>query len=447
MTGICGLIGSSIGLQRKMDLMLSQMQRRGSEFRSISQDPIDGREVVIGIRSSGPLPSFDKVSAPIALDGVFFENERENSGRTLSGPERLVRTPGAFSFLISFQAKLLAGRDIVGQKPLYFGGAKDGTIGFCSLRSPLVSIGIENPGPVPPGQLIHVSRDGKTETTDFALKLRGESSTNEQGAVQRLRELFSEAVGKTIPRHSGIAFSGGLDSGLVAQFAKEEGLEPELISVGLKGQAELEHAVRTAKSLGLRIHLWELSESEVLNALPDVVETIENYDPTIVGISVPIHFACLKAQQLGLKFITAGQLSDELFGGYGRFEEMALGKDAQSLSTAMFTSVVAASANDFDPGDKLAVAAGLELCCPFAFLPFVEYSLSLPSSLRVRIENGKAIRKYILRKLAARQGLPESVVDRPKKAVQYSSGVQRLLLKEAKRRGVSLGKMLESFTK
>jgi len=38
------------------------------------------------------------------------------------------------------------------------------------------------------------------------------------------------------------------------------------------------------------------------------------------------------------------------------------------------------------------------------------------------------------------------VVDRPKKAVQYSSGVQKVLLKEAKRRGVSLAKMLEYFT-
>jgi asparagine synthase (glutamine-hydrolysing) len=57
------------------------------------------------------------------------------------------------------------------------------------------------------------------------------------------------------------------------------------------------------------------------------------------------------------------------------------------------------------------------------------------------------IRKYVLRRLAAQLSLPESVVDRPKKAVQYSSGVQKVLLKEAKRRGLSLGKMLESFTR
>src|SRR5438309_5466628 len=43
-------------------------------------------------------------------------------------------------------------------------------------------------------------------------------------------------------------------------------------------------------------------------------------------------------------------------------------------------SVIGASGKDFDPGDKLAVAAGLELCSPFAYLPFVEYALKLPAS-------------------------------------------------------------------
>jgi asparagine synthase (glutamine-hydrolysing) len=148
---------------------------------------------------------------------------------------------------------------------------------------------------------------------------------------------------------------------------------------------------------------------------------------------------------MGLRYVAAGQLSDELFGGYGRFEDIALRDGTDDLGREMFHSVVAASAKDFDPGDKLAVAAGLELCCPFAYLPLVEYVLKLPSSLRVNLADGKVTRKYILRRLAAHLSLPQNVVDKPKKAVQYSSGVQKVLLKEAKRQGMSLGKMLESF--
>jgi asparagine synthase (glutamine-hydrolysing) len=215
----------------------------------------------------------------------------------------------------------------------------------------------------------------------------------------------------------------------------------------LKGQQELEHAEKTAKSFGLRITIREFSSSEILDSLPLVVEITETTDPVIVGISVPIYFACQKAREVGLNYLAVGQLSDELFGGYGKFEEMALRDGVTSLGREMFDSVVAASARDFDPGDKLAVAAGLELCSPFAYLPFVEYALKLPASLRIKISDRSVIRKYVLRKLAARLKLPDSVVDRPKKAVQYSSGVQKVLLKEAKRQGMSLGKMLESFTR
>ena len=447
MTGICGLIGSSNDLQQKADGILSQMQRRGSEVRTFSDDLADGGRVVIGVRSSGPFPSFDKASTPMVFDGVFFENENKPGEKITSGPERLIQTPGAFSFLIPLRDRLVAGRDIVGQKPLYFGMTKEGTVAFCSLRSPLTSVGIEEPRAVPPGQLIRVSKEGKSETEDFSLQQPKVISTGEHEATAKLDELFSDAVRKTVPRHSGIAFSGGLDSGLVAKTASDEGLDPQLISVGLKGQPELEHAARIAVGLKLSIDTWNLSEYEVLGALPDVVDIVETYDPTIVGISVPIYFACLKARELGLSYIAAGQMSDELFGGYGRFEEMALEKENENLGMSMFSSVVAASSNDFDPGDKLAVAAGLDLCCPFAHLPLVEYALSIPSSLKVKVENGKAIRKYVLRKLATSKGLPKDVADRPKKAVQYSSGVQRLLLKEAKRRRVSLSEMLKSFTR
>jgi asparagine synthase (glutamine-hydrolysing) len=108
-------------------------------------------------------------------------------------------------------------------------------------------------------------------------------------------------------------------------------------------------------------------------------------------------------------------------------------------------SVLAAATNDFEPGDKLAVSHGLELQSPFAYLPLVDYALSIPISLKLRLIGDGVVRKYILRRLAASWKLPESVVNRPKKAVQYSTGVQKILLKEAKTRKMKLSELLESL--
>jgi asparagine synthase (glutamine-hydrolysing) len=448
MTGICGLIGrEKDDLESKAQSILHLMRIRGSESRTFSQGVPSEEKIVIGLCDSSGAQSFAHQKAPLALDGVFFSDDARPDKAGPAGPSRLIQTPGAFAFLTLIRDQLIAGRDIVGQKPLYSGQTGTGAVAFASLKSPLVSIGIREPEPVPAGKLIRAAAGVVETMSDYSLKQPEEESIDESDATLTLDELFTNAVGKIVPRGAGIAFSGGLDSALVAFAAKSAGLEPELISVGLKGQRELAHAETIAKSFGLPIDIEELSSSEILNALPNVVNIIETTDPVIVGISVPIYFACQKAHEMGLSYIAAGQLSDELFGGYGKFEDTILRDGADKLGKEMFDSVVAASVKDFDPGDKLAVAAGLELCCPFAYLPLVERSLRLPSSLRVNLTKGKVIRKYILRRLAAHMSLPESVVDRPKKAVQYSSGVQKVLLKEAKRRGLSLGKMLESFTR
>jgi asparagine synthase (glutamine-hydrolysing) len=448
MTGICGLIGrEEDDLKTKAGTILAQMRNRGPKSRTFSQSLPDGEKVVIGICNATDIegPSLPRV--PLALDGVFFADDDGPNMKEPAGPSRLVRTPGAFAFLTLHQNQLIAGRDILGQKPLYHGQTENGTVAFATLQSPLISIGVRSSRPVPPGKVISATARKLETMGDYSIKQPREEPVDESHAIQDLDELFTEAVRRTVPRGSGIAFSGGLDSALVASVAKREGLAPELVSVGLKGQQELEHAKQTAKSFGLRVNIHELSSSEILDSLRHVIEIIETPDPVIVGISVPIYSACKQAHEMGLSFIAAGQLSDELFGGYGKFEDIALDDESDNLGKEMFDSVVAASVKDFDPGDKIAVAAGLELCSPFAYLPLVEYALKLPASLRVKLGNGKVTRKYILRRLAAHLKLPESVVDRPKKAVQYSSGVQKVLLKEAKRQGMSLGKMLESFTR
>src|SRR5207245_10898337 len=87
----------------------------------------------------------------------------------------------------------------------------------------------------------------------------------------------------------------------------------------------------------------------------------------------------------------------------------------------------------------------LELQCPFADLPLGDYAQSIPISLKLRLAGDGVVRKYVLRRLAASWKLPESVVNRPKKAVQYSSGVQKVLLKEAKKRKMQLSDMFESI--
>jgi asparagine synthase (glutamine-hydrolysing) len=356
-----------------------------------------------------------------------------------------IREHGGFSMLAISGGRLLAGRDILGLKPLYYGRDWSGAVAFASLKAGLSRIGIRDPRAVPPGHLVAVSNKQMTVLVKESLSSSKELEVSEDEATARVGHLLLESLAEDVAEGYVTAFSGGLDSTLVAYAAKENELGPELITVGLKGQAELEHARRVAKELGLDITVRELSQSEIMDRLGEVVETVESTDPTVIGHSVPLFFVCEVAEEMGMGHLLVGQLSDELFAGYGRFEELALKHDFLEARKEVLRSVLASATNDFEPGDKLAVSHRLELQSPFAYLPLVDYALSIPISLKLRLIGDGVVRKYVLRRLAASWKLPESVVNRPKKAVQYSTGVQKVLLKQAKNRKTKLSELLESL--
>jgi len=433
----------------KLDSVLKAMISRGSLAQSMA---VYGEHESIALGScSHQLEQSSKVDVErtsLAVDGTLpaaLELEEIGGEAVQEAFSESIREPGGFSMLAISGGKLLACRDILGLKPLYYGRDWQGAVAFASLKAGLSRIGIRDPKPLPPGHLVAVSNKQMMVLAKESLSSSKELEVSADDAAARVGQLLLESLAEDVPEGYVIAFSGGLDSTLVANAAKENELGPELITVGLKGQAELEHARHVAKELGFDITVRELSQSEIMDRLGEVVETVESTDSTVIGHSVPLFFVCEVAEEMGMGHLLVGQLSDELFAGYGRFEELALKRDFIEAGKEVLRSVLGAATKDFEPGDKLAVSHRLELESPFAYLPLVDYALSIPISLKLQLIGDGVVRKYVLRKLAASWKLPESVVNRPKKAVQYSTGVQKVLLKEAKKRRVRLSELLESL--
>ncbi len=442
MTGICGLAGPETGETSTMvERMLDSLAVRGTS-RRIVKVRCSNTIYVLGIRESTATSSAGLFSNGIittAIDGFFCDDAIE---RFLESPlpsskafHEFYNSPGGYAMLGVSNEGFLAGRDPVGQKPLYY-GSDNGIVMFASLKSALTNAGITDPKPMPAGQIVSITNLKSSADETYRLEDVAEDLTNEEEAVKKLGDLLVESATRTVPEGSAVAFSGGLDSTLVTKAAMLSDRKVELLTVGLEDQPELQHAQQVADQMRLPITVRELTKKEVIDLIPDVVQATESVDPTVVSVALPFYAACQVARAKGFTYVVAGQLSDELFGGYARFEELA-GNDA-TVKREVWDSVVSAPANDFEPGDKVAVTNHLDLRCPFAYLPLVQYALRIPARFKVSIQNGRPVRKYILRMLASSWGLPGSVVDRPKKAIQYSTGVMNVLEKEAKSRGLGL---------
>jgi asparagine synthase (glutamine-hydrolysing) len=342
---------------------------------------------------------------------------------------------GDYAFAFVDDEKLYLARDPAGVKPLYY--AKSAEFAFASEKKALYAIGMNEIHTLKSGYMLTFSA-GKITQKKVACFAAGEPIMDDNIASKALYEAIGRAVGKRRYKPSVLAFSGGLDSSLIAALCPDV----ELYSVGMAGSHDIMQTKRAAKLLGLsdKLHLHELTPDEVESSLPDIIRAVESGDPLKVSIAMPLFFASRDAHNDGIRVMLSGQGADELFAGYKRYESM---KPAE-LELALRKDLDNISENNLERDDAVTMANAVELRVPYLDREVVELALRIAPELK--IHNG--IRKYILR-LAAKKLLPDELVFKQKKAAQYSSGIYSALLKLARKNGFkgerALGRYLEEL--
>jgi asparagine synthase (glutamine-hydrolysing) len=258
-------------------------------------------------------------------------------------------------------------------------------------------------------------------------------------------ELLDEAMRRSVERRVRglsrvcLAFSGGLDSSILARFLDLSGVDVELLCVGLKGSRDFEAAEEAAEHIGLPLRLESYGVEELEKAVEAVLWSVEEADPLKISIALPLHWCAKASVEEGVRVLFSGVGSDELFGGYKRYVDLypSLG---EGVRAELFRDVVDSYEVNYARDYKVCSDLGVELRAPYTDLGVVELGLSLPIDLKLSMRGD---RKLVLRRLAEALGLPEEVVWRRKRAIQYSTGVSKALRRLAKRRHLSLRGYLE----
>ncbi len=449
MCGIAGVAGkNSKALVKKM---LEAIKHRGPDGSGVySNGDITLGNVLLNITGDAPQPLTD--GGALTYNGEIY-NFREIAQRlhiaTDSDSEALFTLIGAkgmeaaipeldgdYAFACADGEKLHLARDPVGVKPLYYGTGAG--FAFASEKKALSAIGINEIHTLKPGHMLTYSA-GKITEQKVAGFAAGEPITDENTASKALYEALGRAVKKRRYMPCALAFSGGLDSSIIAALCPEA----ELYSVGMEGSHDIMQTKKAAQLLGLsdKLHLHELSIGEVESALPDVIRAIESSDPLKVSIAMPLFFASTDAHNDGIRVMLSGQGADELFAGYKRYESM----NPAELELALKKDLDNIAGNNLERDDAVTMVNAVELRVPYLDSEVVELALRIAPELKVH----NSVRKYILR-LSARKILPHELVFKEKKAAQYSSGIYSALLKLARKNGFmgerALGRYLEKLS-
>jgi asparagine synthase (glutamine-hydrolysing) len=349
---------------------------------------------------------------------------------------------GDYSFLMLKDGWIAAGRDPVGVQPLYY-GENQNVAAVATNRKALWKLGIENPVSFPPGNIAYVNREGFQFKPVKTLTFAEPTPITLDEAAKRLQALLEESIRRRIRgvKEVAVAFSGGLDSSLVAYLASKFGVKVNLLHVSMENQAETEEAIDASDKLNLPLQVHLFKDSDVEKTLPKAVALIEDPDPIKASVGLPFYWAAEKAFEAGYRVMLAGQGADELFGGYQRYVNEYCKDGSEAVRKTMFKDVVRIHESNLERDLKITGFHDVELRLPFASFELAEFALSLPIECKME-QKPDTLRKLVLRKVALNAGMPSSVVDKPKKAVQYSTGINNAIKRIAKKHGKTVNEYL-----
>jgi asparagine synthase (glutamine-hydrolysing) len=339
---------------------------------------------------------------------------------------------GDYAFIIAEPERIIAGRDPIGVQPLYYGENKT-VIALASNCKGLWRLGIDTVRSFPPGHVMLVSRDGLKFKPVKMLVFSEPKQVTMKKSTETLEKMLEQAVRRRVSglKDVAVAFSGGLDSSIIAFLAKKCEVNVHLVHVSLENQHETEEAKRAADALHLPLQVHLFRQEDVEKIVSRVVWLIEEPNPVKVSIGVPFYWAAEKTAESGFKVLLAGQGADELFGGYQRYVKEYLSDGEKKVRKTMFKDIVRIHESNLERDFKICNFHNVELRLPFASYKIAEFTMTLPFGLKIE-KRADTLRKLVLRKAAENMGLPSSITEKPKKAVQYSTGINNVLKKIAK---------------
>ncbi len=399
---------------------------------------------------NGEIYNSNSIRDKLKLNSFRIDNDAEivlhlferllSSNGSISAIKKMFKIiDGIFTFAILHNNKIILARDPIGVKSLFL-VENSKYIGFASERKALWKIGLKNGiHSVAPGSFCFLTKSGKTiPFKGYQLKRQPKLNISLTEISTILDTTLHQSTKKRIINDKiGLLFSGGLDSSILAKYCStiNELINFRLFCAGLKGSRDVENAKETAELLNLPTSIHEFDSDDLEKYIPYILYLIEEPDVMKLGISLPTYFATKLAHHQDFKILLSGQGADELFGGYYRYIQIVKEKGYHVLQNNLWKDICNISTVSLNGCDLVGTANSMELRFPYLSTELIEFGMKIPPNFKIFKSNGKFIRKYILRQVGKKIGLPERIFSKPKIALQYGSGAHKTLEKIARKNG------------
>ena len=247
------------------------------------------------------------------------------------------------------------------------------------------------------------------------------------------KQLLSEmesAVKETISdKKIGVAFSGGVDSTLLAKLVKDMGYDVHLLTIGFQDSHDINFAKEVNQLLNLPHSISEINPEKFKEVSQKINQIIKSENLSWNENSIAFHYVAELAQKNDLKTVVTANGIDELFCGYNSYREAI--EKGEGEVTRMIDEKLKNEGEMMVAINKVTAEFGVKMVQPFLSPSFVDYSKTIPISEKIHGPDDMQ-RKHPIRELAMDYGVPEIAARKQKKALQYGSQIHKSLLKSRK---------------
>ena len=219
-----------------------------------------------------------------------------------------------------------------------------------------------------------------------------------------------------------VAFSGGLDSTLLAKICKDLGFEVTLLTIGFSHSHDIEFSKIIASKIGLPQNIYILNEQEFYKVLSHVMQIIDCDNVSHIENCIAYFHIAKLANKSGFQQIFTANGCDELFCGYNEYR-LVYARGRRYIAKLMDEKII----NELELMNEIETATsgmGIKLKKPFLTNKFISFAKNIDIDQKITGSND-FVRKRILRQTALSIGVPEESAMKPKKAIQYGTMIHK----------------------
>lgn len=245
--------------------------------------------------------------------------------------------------------------------------------------------------------------------------------------LNKLEVELQKAIKETVlEKQVGIAFSGGVDSTLLAKICSDLGYQVTLLTIGFPGSHDILFSKKVNEKMKLPHKILEIETETFYKVSLKIKDKIKTDNLSWIENCIAFYYVSKLAKNLNINTVLTANGIDELFCGYNAYRDAF--KQGEKIVLTLMDSKIDNELKMMKAINATCTEFGIKILQPFLSPDFIKFAKKIPLNYKIK-DSEDLLRKHIIRKIAIDIGVPEISANQRKKALQYGSLIHKELIK------------------